>query len=270
MSTLLGATDARLGATEFREIGGIVHDVAGIRLPPGKESLVRSRLAKRLRARGVATYAAYLELVRDARGDEAAEMVDALTTNKTDFFREPAHFDFLRERVLPSLGTGSLRVWSAGCATGEEPLTIAMVLREALPDLARRDVRVLATDLSRRALARATAGRYGDAAMEAVPSVLRRAYFTRDGVGWTAGPALRSLVTYAPLNLMREWPMRGPFQVIFCRNVMIYFDRATQQRLVRRFHDLLAPGGYLFVGHAESLSGVQHGFRYVQPAVYAK
>jgi chemotaxis protein methyltransferase CheR len=264
------AADTALSAAHFREISGIVYDVAGIQLPPGKEGLVRSRLAKRLRARGLASYGEYLDLVRRPGGDELAEMVDALTTNKTDFFREPAHFDFLRARVLPRLGPGPLRVWSAGCSTGEEPYTLAVVLRDALPDLARRDVKILATDISRRVLAQAKAGVYGDQAIEGVPPEPRRRHFARGPEGWAASDALRALITFAPLNLMGAWPMRGPFQAIFCRNVMIYFDRPTQQTLVQRFHDLLAPGGYLFVGHSESLSALSHGFTYVQPAVYRR
>jgi chemotaxis protein methyltransferase CheR len=268
MSALVADTD--LSAEQFREISRTVHEVAGILLPKGKEGLVRSRLAKRLRAVGVATYDEYLDHVRARDGGELAQMVDALTTNKTNFFREPAHFDFLRHRVLPTLAGGPLRFWSAGCSTGEEPYTLGMVLRDALPDLARRDVKILATDISRRVLTQAKAGVYADGpASDIAPDVLRR-HFTRTTGGWEIAPAVRSLVTFASLNLMGAWPMRGPFQTIFCRNVMIYFDRPTQQRLVRRFHDLLAPGGYLFVGHSESLSAIDHGFAYVQPAVYRR
>jgi chemotaxis protein methyltransferase CheR len=264
--------DSQLTDAHFLAISALAYDVAGIKLPPGKEGLVRSRLAKRLRARGLGSYDDYLALVRDPAGGELAEMIDALTTNKTDFFREPAHFDFLRQRVLPATGGAPLRLWSAGCSTGEEPYTLAMVLHDALPDVARRDVKILATDISRRVLTHAKAGVYADAAMQGVPPELRRRHFARtpNGAGWEAGASLRSLVTFAPLNLMGAWPMRGPFQAIFCRNVMIYFDRATQQTLVRRFHDLLEPGGYLFVGHSESLSALSHGFDYVQPAVYRR
>jgi chemotaxis protein methyltransferase CheR len=264
------APEVQLTAQHFREISGIVYDVAGIRLPEGKEGLVRSRLGKRLRARGLASYGDYLALVRQPGGDELAEMVDALTTNKTDFFREPAHFDFLRQRVLPKLGNGPLRLWSAGCSTGEEPYTLAMVLRDSLGDLARRDVKILATDISRRVLAHAKAGVYADGPMDGVPAEVRRRHFVRVADGWEVAPALRALVTFAPLNLMGAWPMRGPFQAIFCRNVMIYFDRPTQQALVRRYYELLAPGGYLFVGHSESLSALDHAFTYVQPAVYQR
>ena len=260
------ALDVALGAAEFREIGALVRDVAGIQLPAGKEGLVRARLAKRLRAHGVSSYGEYLELVRDPSGGELAEMVDVLTTNKTDFFRESAHFDVLARDVLPPLGTAPVRIWSAGCATGEEPYTLAMVLREA----GRHDAKILATDISRRVLAHAKAGVYADAAVRPVPDALRTRHFARTERGWEAGAGLKSLVTFARLNLMARWPMRGPFHAIFCRNVMIYFDRDTQQALVARFRELLAPGGYLFVGHSESLTALRHDFTYVLPAVYRR
>lgn len=266
--TFAAAAGPALGAPQFRALAEIAYGVAGIVLPPGKEGLVRSRLARRLRATGAESFARYVELVRDPAAGELAEMIDALTTNKTDFFREPAHFELLA-RVAPAT-RGPLRIWSAGCSTGEEPYTLAMVLHDALPDLALRDVRVLATDVSARALAHARAGVYSAAAMRPVPAAQRRRHFARAADGWEVGATLRSPVTFARLNLMAPWPMRGPFQAILCRNVMIYFDRATQQRLVQRFQELLAPGGHLFVGHSESLTGLDHRLTYVQPAVYRR
>jgi chemotaxis protein methyltransferase CheR len=270
VSALAAANETDLSAEQFREISRTVYEISGIQLPAGKEGLVRSRLSKRLRAIGVTTYGQYLECVRDRRGAELKEMVDALTTNKTNFFREPAHFDFLRDKMLPGLEGGPLRIWSAGCSSGEEPYTLGMVLRDSMPDLARRDVKILATDISHRVLAQAKAGVYGDGpASDVAPDVLRR-HFTRTPAGYEVSPAVRSLVTFASLNLMGKWPMRGPFQAIFCRNVMIYFDRPTQETLINRYYDLLQPGGYLFVGHSESLSALKHDFAYIQPAVYRK
>lgn len=263
------AAEPELSAEQFHEISRTVYQVAGIQLPTGKEGLVRARLAKRLRALGVATYADYLARVRTPGSGELAEMVDALTTNKTNFFREPAHFEFLKARVLPTLGH-SIRIWSAGCSTGEEPYTLGMVLRDAVPDLTRRDAKILATDISRRVLAQARSATYADGPAADVAPEVRGRHFARTGGGWEIAPAVRSLVTFASLNLMGAWPMRGPFDAIFCRNVMIYFDRPTQQRLVQRFHELLAPGGHLFVGHSESLNAITHGFTYVQPAVYRR
>jgi chemotaxis protein methyltransferase CheR len=274
MSALAAANEPPLTADDFAAISRTVAEVAGIQLRAGKEGLVRARLARRLRQVGAASYRDYLERVRaDATGRELAQMVDLLTTNKTNFFREPAHFDLLRDRVAPEFGgaPGGLRVWSAGCSTGEEPYTVAMVLRDALGDAEWRAARVLATDISERVLAHARAGAYADEAVAEVDPALRRRHFARGADGrWAVAPAVRAPVRFAPLNLMAPWPMRGPFHAIFCRNVMIYFDKPTQAALVARYHELLAPGGYLFVGHSESLSAVAHAFAYVQPAVYRK
>jgi chemotaxis protein methyltransferase CheR len=273
MTGMTGITlETDLTAEQFGEISRTVYDIAGIQLREGKEGLVRSRLAKRMRQLGLPGFEAYLARVRgDASGRELAEMIDLLTTNKTSFYREAAHFDFLRERLLPALGPGPVRIWSAGCSSGEEPYTMAMVVRDVWPDAERRDVKILATDISKRVLATAAAGVYPDAiASDVPPELLRRHWARQAGDGWRAGDSLRGLITFAPLNLMGAWPMKGPFQAIFCRNVMIYFDKATQQTLINRYYDLLAPGGYLFVGHSESLSALTHRFAYVQPAVYRK
>jgi chemotaxis protein methyltransferase CheR len=264
-------------AADFADISRTVAEVAGIQLRAGKEGLVRGRLARRLRQLGHGSFREYLDHVQaDASRRELAHMVDLLTTNKTSFFRESAHYDLLRERVLPEFAgaPGGLRLWSAGCSSGEEPYTMAMVLRDALPDAQFRAARVLATDISARVLERARAGAYTDDQTADVPPELLRRHFARaDGAGgaaagWTAGAALRAPVRFAPLNLLGPWPMAGPFHAIWCRNVMIYFDKPTQAALVARFRALLAPGGYLCVGHSESLSAVDHGLAYVQPAAY--
>lgn len=261
-----------LSTAQFRRVAKLTYTVAGINLGTGKEGLVRSRLTKRLRELDLPGFDPYLDLVE--RGSEAgkrelAQMIDALTTNKTSFFREPAHFEFMRQRMLPELGTGRepIRIWSAGCSTGEEPYTIGMVLRDAAAGGATRDARILATDISPRVVAQARAASYTDVQVADVPPDARR-WLTPAAGRWQVSDAVRSLVSFAHLNLMGEWPMQGPFDAIFCRNVMIYFDKPTQARLVDRFHALLRPGGYLFVGHSESLSGLDHRFQYVQPAVY--
>ena len=276
MST--AAAQAELTEAQFRRISALAYRAIGINLQLGKEGLVRSRLSKRLRELGLSSFDAYLEHIESEAGrPELAQMVDALTTNKTDFFREIEHFHFLREHVLPALtrdGRGRLRIWSAACSSGEEPYSIAMLLREELPSLDRMDVRILATDISARVLARARDGEYGEATLAPVSQALLRKYFTPLGPAssqrYRASDGLRSLVRFARLNLIGPWPMRGPFDVIFCRNVMIYFDKATQERLVARFWELLAPGGYLLVGHSESLTSLAHDFRYLRPAVYVK
>jgi chemotaxis protein methyltransferase CheR len=269
------AQAAELADQDFRAIAALVYDVAGIRLAAGKEGLVRARLQKRLRALDLDGFGAYVAHVKDpAHQGELAEMVDLLTTNKTDFFREPQHFAFLEEVVLPQLAArgGPIRFWSAGCSTGAEPLTLAIVLAESLPERVARDVKILATDLSHRVLAQAAAATYDDEQIAGVPDALKLKYFDRVGTpgrtAWKARPVLTSRIRYGRLNLMGDWPMKGPFDAILCRNVMIYFDKPTQERLVQRFQTLLPEGGHLFIGHSESLSGARHGLTYVKPAIY--
>jgi chemotaxis protein methyltransferase CheR len=264
-----------LTAADFARVVSLAHEWAGLAIPAGKEGLVHSRLARRLRETGHATFTAYLDWLQTAAGrDERTAVVDLLTTNKTDFFREPAHFDYLVQHVLPAVvarGT-PLRLWSAGCSSGEEPYTLAMVLREELP--AGYDVRILATDISTRIVERARQGRYTADQMAGVSEARRKRWFTQQpsptGVQFTVSRELREWIRFAHLNLMGEWPMKGPFDAILCRNVMIYFDKPTQARLVQRYWELLAPGGHLFVGHSESLTSLEHRYRYVQPAVYAR
>lgn len=241
----------------------------------GKEGLVRARLAKRLRMLNLPDFTAYLKFVEtEPSRREFAEMIDALTTNKTSFLREASHFDYLRDAVFPLL-KGPVRIWSAGCSSGEEPYTLAMLANESIRDISTRDVRILATDLSHRVLATAKAATYPVETMADVPTAWMQKYWTRthDSQGrdvYEAGKPLRRLVHLAKLNLMERWPMQGPFDAILCRNVMIYFDKATQQQLIERYWALLRPGGHLFVGHSESLTGLTHRFRYVQPAVYVR
>ena len=278
-----------LTADEFQRVARLIYAAAGIALPPGKEGLVRARLGPRLRQHGLSSVTEYLAFVEaDRSGQERVRLVDVLTTNKTSFFREAEHFHFLGTTVLPALearwrsGRAAARIWSAGCSSGEEPYTIAMVLREQLGAEHAAAARVLATDISTRVLDRARAATYTTETLADVPRDLAGRHFRRAATAG-AGPqgppgerphevvaATRALVRFARLNLMGDWPMRGPFDVIFCRNVMIYFDRPTQERLVQRFASLLAPGGYLLVGHSESLTALSHPLDYVQPAVYVK
>ena len=268
-------TEHELTSAQFSRVAALLYEHCGIAMRPGKEGLVRARLSKRLRTLSIPDFSAYLDLVGESPGHpEFGEMVDALTTNKTSFLREHAHFDYLRQVVLPTLPQ-PIRIWSAGCSSGEEPYTLGMLLLDHSMTGTPRDARVLATDISQSMLSAAQAGVYPAEIMSDVPVEWQRRYWARlhptdESGAMSATPLLRNVVRFAPLNLMEHWPMRGPFDAIFCRNVMIYFDKGTQQRLVERFWGLLRPGGHLFVGHSESLTGATHQFRYVQPAVYVK
>jgi chemotaxis protein methyltransferase CheR len=267
---------AELNHHQFQEISRLVYQQCGINLKSGKEALVRARLTKRLRALHMSSVEAYMHLIGSQQGQhEIQTLIDVMTTNKTSFFREAAHFDYLAEVILPNLDQHRLRLWSAACSSGEEPYTLAMVLREAFASVDQKDVLILATDISHRMIEIAQDGIYSQERLAGVPRAMVSKYFQREASSSGAPrfhvkSSLRQLVRLAPLNLMQSWPMKGPFDVIFCRNVMIYFDRPTQQTLISRFHDLLAPGGYLFVGHSEGLSGIRHAFQYMQPAIYRK
>ncbi len=258
-----------LSPAQFQQVAELLYAAAGIRLAAGKEGLVRSRLGSRIRALGLASFDEYMPHVTGgASSPEFRHFVDVLTTNKTHFFRESAHFDLLARVLIPAFaGRDALQLWSAGCSTGEEPYTLAMLLRDGL---GATRARILATDISTRVLVKARAGVYAAAALDEVPDAFRSHLRRRSATEVEVVEATRALVHFAHLNLMQDWPMRRPFDAIFCRNVMIYFDRPTQERLVQRFESLLRPGGYLFVGHSESLNALEHGLTYVQPAVYRR
>jgi chemotaxis protein methyltransferase CheR len=272
-----GVLACELDSEQFAKVSHLVYRIAGIKLRPGKEGLVKARLMKRLNALGLDTFEAYLDyLEHEPSRQELSTMIDVLTTNKTSFFREHQHFDYFRQYIVPELQASRqpVRLWSAGCSTGQESYSLAITLRETMPDLDRRDVRILATDLSTQVLQQARQAVYEEDILADVPQALRRKYFVL--VRQAPIPAyevidkVRRLVQFARLNLMQQWPMRGPFDLILCRNVMIYFDKPTQERLVNRFWQLLRPGGHLFIGHSESLSGVSHPYHYIQPAIYVK
>jgi chemotaxis protein methyltransferase CheR len=278
--TTVALSSAELTEGQFQAISHLVKDLCGINLHDGKRELVKARLNKRLRQLGMDDFSQYLDYIATDNGQaELLAMLDALSTNLTSFFREGAHFDLLRETIVPEMVRRAdkgrrMRIWSAGCSTGEEPYSIAIVLKEVLSDLAGWDVRVLATDLSSRVLEIARRGIYGQDRLRQVPGGVIATHFRcvgpREPRAYQVCDQLRRIVTFARLNLMESWPMRGPFDAIFCRNVMIYFDKPTQNRLVERFWELLAPSGVLFIGHSESLAGVRHQFKYVQPTVYRR
>lgn len=271
----------RMTRKEFGTISSLIKELCGINLSEGKEELVKARLAKRMRKLDVPSFSEYLAYLNGPSGAaELPKLLDAISTNVTQFFREPDHFTFLRNAFLPRIiadrgRTGrNLRFWSAGCSSGEEPFSMAIHLREGLANLRGWDVRILATDLSADMLERARAAVWDEEKLEGIPSHLRVRYFERvletKARRYRLADVIRQMVLFSPLNLMGSWPMKGPFDAIFCRNVMIYFDKPTQAKLISRYFQLLRPGGILFIGHSESLTGIQHGFRHVLPTVYQK
>jgi chemotaxis protein methyltransferase CheR len=271
----------KLSAQQFNKISRLVYQISGIDLHEGKEELVKARLLKRLRHLKISDFDRYLKyMANDKNGVEVGAMVDVLTTNKTNFFRESEHLAFLREEIIPGLKNSPIRIWSAGCSSGEEPYSIAITLSEVIPDIGSQDIKILATDISDRMMEQARLGLYDEETLKTIPAQIKLKYFKRTEVKTSHShsriykyqivPKLQSLVSFAKLNLMGEWPMRGLFDVIFCRNVMIYFDKLTQENLVRRFWSVLREGGYLFVGHSESLTFLNHEYSYLKPAVYQK
>jgi chemotaxis protein methyltransferase CheR len=277
MSATMQVKSFPLTNEQFGVIRELVHRVSGISLSDGKKDLVRSRLNKRLRTLDLDSYDDYIEMVRrDGSGQELTNLLDAISTNVTEFFREAAHFEFLRKLVQEKAAAGQrrLRIWSAGCSSGQEPYTIAITLLEALDGLRGWDAKVLATDISTNVLDKAQQGIYDAASLGKMDRTLRTRYFGRaPGSGddtVQVKPEVRRLIRFGRLNLMGDWPMKGPFDAIFCRNVMIYFEKPTQMKLVSRYWDLLAPSGVLFIGHSENLRGFEHKFDPVQPTVYRK
>jgi chemotaxis protein methyltransferase CheR len=265
----LVAGEFALTAEDFRQIAKMLHADAGIHLPESKATLVYSRLAKRLRALGLNSFRDYCALIATAEGlDERQKMLAALTTNVTRFFREPHHFEHLKKEVLPPLLEAArrgarVRLWSAACSNGQEPYSIALTLLSLMPEALSFDIKVLATDIDPNMLAEGIRGIYSEAALEPVPAALRKRWFApvRDGSRSDSGQAygvveeLRELVAFRELNLVGSWPMKGPFQAIFCRNVAIYFEEATQSLVWSRFPPLLSPGGRLYIGHSERITG---------------
>jgi chemotaxis protein methyltransferase CheR len=269
-TSLAAAVVPTLSTAVFDEIAAMIYQTAGIRMARGKEDLVRGRIARRLRALGLASFEEYIVRARQDKG-ELSRMVDVLTTNKTNFFREPDHFEYMTSQLIPKWrGLPSVRIWCAGCSSGEEAYTLAMVLREAGLT---GDVKILATDICTDVLGKAKAGIYAEELIDPVPAPLRKKYFKpaagRPG-DFEVSAELKGMISFARLNFMSDWPMRGPFQLVSCRNVMIYFDDATRERLVGRFASLLESQGTLFIGHSESLSALKTPYALIKPATYRK
>lgn len=277
-----GLPDAKLSDTEFELFRGLVYTHAGIALGPHKRHLLHARLSRRLRALGLGSFKAYYDyLVDPAHADEVVRFVNAITTNKTDFFREPHHFTYLAERWAGERqaeasrgGSRRLRVWCAASSTGEEPYTIAMVLSEAGMVPPAWDLKILASDIDTDVLGQASEGIYSMERVAPIPEPLLKRYFLRR-VGEKAAvrvrPELRDLITFRQVNLVEcPWPFRGPFDLIFCRNTLIYFDREKQRSILERLVAVLRPGGVLFLGHAESIFGLVEGLTHLGNTIYTR
>lgn len=272
---------AELTDKEYELFRAFVYEKCGINLGAQKQQLVRARLGKKMRSGAFRTYREYYDFVKgDPTGAELADLIDAISTNTTHLFRERQHFDFVAKIVKGWAAdrewrarNAELRCWSAGCSSGEEPYSLAMTLDDALSP-AQVPFRILATDISTKVLERAQSGVYESHRLGTTPETFRQRYFVSNDRGRTVmqvHPSLRARITFRRFNLMEErFPFRQGFHLIFCRNVMIYFDRPTQEGLVGRFAAHLRPGGYLLIGHSESLNAVQHSLQYVQPTIYCK
>lgn len=266
-----------MDTTTFNKFREIIYQKSGINLGPGKEALVSARIGKRMRALQIEDQRAYLKYVEEDTGDELVHLIDAISTNVTSFFREPAHFEFARKTLEKwhEQGQRRFRIWCAAASSGEEPYSIAITLHDALGGSV-TEARILATDISTRVLQKCVEGIYSADKVEPVPVLLREKYFTRvngeDGAKlYSVKPVLRQLLTFKRLNLSTPpFPMQGPMDLVFCRNVMIYFDNHVRTKLLDDIYRLLRPGGFLIVGHAESLTGMMSQFKTVQPSVYTK
>jgi chemotaxis protein methyltransferase CheR len=263
------------GDDDFAALRALVKEHTGIHLTEQKRELVYGRLSRRLRALGLESFRSYRALLEKNEGDELVQFCNAITTNLTSFFREAHHFQYLREQLLEPRaadprGARRLRFWSAGCSTGEEPYSLAMTIVEALPDVRRWDVKILATDLDTDVLGKGARGLYDEERLRNLsPGRLER-FFRRQAGGYAVGDELRDLVTFRELNLMRALPMKGPLDAIFCRNVVIYFDKDTQRQLFARVARLQRPGDILFLGHSENLFRVSEDYTLVGKTVYRR
>lgn len=276
--------DIEIDDKEFGLFQRLIYNKSGINLASSKKELLKSRLMKRLREKSLSSFKEYYQYIteEDTTGEELVSMLDCISTNLTEFFRESAHFNFLSENVLPVLLENRrknrekrIRIWCAGCSTGEEPYSISMILSDCIEQLLEWDIKILATDLSTRVLKKASQGAYAKDRLRGIPNQMLNTYFERGLHNlkdcYQIKDFLKKLIVFRRLNLTDEiFPFKGQFDFIFCRNVMIYFDKQTQTELISKFYKHLAPDGYLFIGHSESLAGTETRFRYVRPTIYQK
>jgi chemotaxis protein methyltransferase CheR len=261
---------------DFMFIRDLVAEQTGIALSEAKTHMVYSRLARRLRSLNIPSFAQYCDYLTNDGSDELVHFINALTTNLTAFFREKHHFEFLAKTVLPHIFAAKsekrIRIWSAGCSTGEEPYSIAMVLQECLPTNCDWDVKILATDLDSNVVDKASSGIYEQSRVNGMSAQRMQRFFQKNRFNnqVKVKPEVRDLITFKQLNLMHSWPMKGHFDFIFCRNVVIYFNKETQKKLFKRFADLTMDKGYLFIGHSESLFKVSTQYELIGNTIYQK
>ena len=276
---LAGEREFQFSNHDFEKVRDYVKAQTGINLSDAKKQLVYGRLAKRLRELSMTSFSDYLHHVQHNDSSELVNFINAITTNLTSFFRENHHFEYLKGEAIPRLlkenqHTRRIRIWSAGCSTGEEPYSIAITLREAIPSIDSWDVKILATDLDTNVLAHGKKGVYDEERIAALSPQRKKRWFRR-GKGEHAGtvrvdPSLRDLITFNQLNLMKPWRMKGPFDLMFCRNVVIYFDKPTQRILFDRYADILRPDGNIFLGHSESMFKVSERFKLIGNTIYQR
>jgi chemotaxis protein methyltransferase CheR len=265
---------------DFSKIQKLVSQHTGIVLSEAKRDMVYSRLARRLRKLDLRNFKDYCHIVEnETDAEELTHFTNAITTNLTSFFREPHHFQYLKTKLLPSLmrrnaETQRLRIWSAGCSTGEEPYSLAMAMRDVIPESSNWDIKILATDLDSNVLDTGSQGIYGEERVKGLDKSVLRKWFMRgkNGMGGSVrvSPALQDIISFKQLNLMNKWPMKGPFDFIFCRNVVIYFDKPTQSVLFDRYANLLIEDGHLFLGHSETMFKVCNRFELIGNTIYRK
>lgn len=263
---------------DFRFISSLVHKQTGIVLAEHKKDMVYARIARRLRSLGLKTFRDYCSLLEgDLNGEELGNFVNAVTTNLTSFFRESHHFTHLSEHVLKAAvanppANRRLRLWSAACSSGAEPYSMAMTCLEAIKDIERWDIKILATDIDTGMLAKSASGEYNENELEPIPVGLRNRYVVEDRKtgGGRMSDALKKLITFKQLNLIENWPFKGPFDAVFCRNVVIYFDKDTQKTLFDKIADRMKLQGHLYIGHSETLHSVSKRFSLCDKTTYLR
>lgn len=274
--------NTRLTDAEFTKMSNFIYNEYGIKMPYAKKTMLQSRLHKRLRELNIPSFKEYIDYLfsKDGMQNELVHMIDVVSTNKTDFFREPAHFDFLRETMLPQFVSASnanryLKIWSAGCSTGEEPYTISMVLSDFAASQAGFSFSIFATDISSRALKHAVTAIYTEDRVAQIPMTIKKKYFlkSKDKTNLTVRiiPQLRGKVTFQRLNFMaNSYNVYDNFDIIFCRNVLIYFDRQTQESVINKLCKKLKPNGFFFLGHSESITNMNVPLKQIKPTIFRK